>query len=680
MNLLLIDQPIRNRGDESAHKALVRRLLQADPSWIITVPYRYDTAAMEPMMVFDQRVRYIQVKPDIFSYRLRILGQKHGLTAAWHLDPAIRKMLRLYRQADFVIASPGGINLGGFQDWKHLFFLELARYIGKPLLYFGRSVGPFPEDTPRQREFHRRAEEIISNMSFVSLRDRRSDAYVPGAVRTLDSAFLESPSADLPEMPAGPYVVFVPNELSWHYAFRNVDPKTIRAFYSSIAERIHANYPGHRIVYLPQLYAGTVPVEHDRDYFLSLCTGEDFVAPETWSSDVQQQVIRGASCMVGARYHSVVFAINNAVPFVALSYEHKIAGLCESLGFDYIDISHAFDGTADMLSEIDAALQHPQSDKEKTDEAKRIAEDGFQAFLDHISGNPSISVIVPNYNYASYLEQRMDSIFAQTVKPKEVIVLDDASTDNSLEVLEKYKGRIRLIVNEVNGGSPFPQWKKGMEAATGSLVWIAESDDFSDASFLEKAVQAFKTDPSCTLSFVRSMLTDSDGADSGIHPNQAGMDKSFSMKGKDFIPRYLAEKNTIVNASSALFSRKAALGINNGYQDFGGSGDVLFWTGIAKNGNVHYDPSPLNHFRQHGSNRTKEDSINGRGEKEALQICRYMRSQGFLSFWKQFKIKTYHYTRLRYGAEPADPELLRAWGGFFVRFFSSLKHIYRSKC
>ena len=675
MNLLLIDQPIRNRGDESAHKALVRSLLKADASWTITVPYRYDTAAMEPMMVADPRVEYIQVKADLFSYRCRRLGQNHGFRLAWHLDPAIRKMIRLYRKADYVVAAPGGINLGGFQDWRHLFFLELAKYLGKPLLYPGRSIGPFPENTPEQKRFHRKAQEIISYMRFISLRDRRSEEYAPGAISTLDSAFIESPETELPPIPEGPYVVFVPNELVWHYAFRNIAPEKIKDFYISIAGLIHSRYPGHRIIYLPQLYAGSVAIEHDRDYFLSICSGDDFVAPETWSSDIQQQLIKAAACVVGARYHSIVFAINNAVPFVALSYEHKMAGLCESLGFSYIDISKAFDGSADLLPDIDKALASPQSDKAKSIEAKSIARNGFKALLDFLQGKNSISVIVPNYNHAPFLEQRLDSIFNQTLAPDEVIVLDDASTDDSVNIIKAYGKGIKLIVNELNGGSPFLQWKKGLAAASGRLVWIAESDDFADECFLEKAVAPFISDPSCSMSFVRSLLCDAEGKDTHVHPNQIKMDKAFGMEGDKFIRRYLAKKNTVVNASSVLFCRKDALETENGYENYGGAGDILFWSGVAGKGKVYYTPAPLNHFRQHGNNRTKEDSINGRGEKEALKISRKMREEGYLSRWDLFKIKTYHYSKLYYGTENADPELLKEWGSFPVRIASSLKRL-----
>ena len=83
---------------------------------------------------------------------------------------------------------------------------------------------------------------------------------------------------------------------------------------------------------------------------------------------------------------------------------------------------------------------------------------------------PLVSVIVPNYNYSRYLNSRIDSILAQTFSDYELILLDDASTDDSAQVLEQYGGNehvTHLIVNEKNSGSPFVQWKRGMENISG---------------------------------------------------------------------------------------------------------------------------------------------------------------------------------------------------------------------
>ena len=91
--------------------------------------------------------------------------------------------------------------------------------------------------------------------------------------------------------------------------------------------------------------------------------------------------------------------------------------------------------------------------------------------------NPKkVSVIIPNYNYQDYIIERIDSILLQTYPIYELIILDDCSTDNSVEVINKKieeikkqypELKIKFIVNEKNsGGCVFKQWKKGFDSAS----------------------------------------------------------------------------------------------------------------------------------------------------------------------------------------------------------------------
>ena len=118
--------------------------------------------------------------------------------------------------------------------------------------------------------------------------------------------------------------------------------------------------------------------------------------------------------------------------------------------------------------------------------------------------NPLVSVIVPNYNHARYLEQRLDTVFNQTYQNFEVIILDDKSTDNSLEVINKYKDNphlAQIVVNEQNTGSPFKQWDKGINLAKGELIWIAESDDYNELTFLEELITEWSKHKNVVVAF-----------------------------------------------------------------------------------------------------------------------------------------------------------------------------------
>lgn len=104
--------------------------------------------------------------------------------------------------------------------------------------------------------------------------------------------------------------------------------------------------------------------------------------------------------------------------------------------------------------------------------------------------NIKFSVIIPNYNHAKFLKERIDSVLNQTFQDFELILLDDYSKDNSREILGSYESDshvTHILFNEINSGSTFRQWLKGFELSKGEYIWIAESDDFADLHFLEKA-------------------------------------------------------------------------------------------------------------------------------------------------------------------------------------------------
>src|SRR5271166_5069327 len=125
---------------------------------------------------------------------------------------------------------------------------------------------------------------------------------------------------------------------------------------------------------------------------------------------------------------------------------------------------------------------------------------------------PTVTVVTPNYNYARYLPQRLDSILAQTYQDFELIILDNASTDNSREVIESYakNPRVRAIFNAENNGSTFKQWSLGLSHARGQYVWFAEADDYAEPSLLETLVDRLDRHPNVGIAFCQSAAVDED--------------------------------------------------------------------------------------------------------------------------------------------------------------------------
>ena len=142
--------------------------------------------------------------------------------------------------------------------------------------------------------------------------------------------------------------------------------------------------------------------------------------------------------------------------------------------------------------------------------------------------NPLVSVIVPNYNYARFLRQRIDSILLQDFTDYELILLDDASSDDSRSILESYRSNPHtacIVCNEQNSGSPFSQWQKGLSLARGKYVWIAESDDYAASSFLRETVDVMERHPEAVICFAGSSRIDPHGR--VAVSSQQGLYKSF---------------------------------------------------------------------------------------------------------------------------------------------------------
>ena len=118
--------------------------------------------------------------------------------------------------------------------------------------------------------------------------------------------------------------------------------------------------------------------------------------------------------------------------------------------------------------------------------------------------HPLVSVIIPNYNHALYLDERIQSVLNQSYGRFEVIILDDLSKDNSREVMEKYRDHphvSHIVYNTENSGSTFKQWAKGFALAKGELIWIAESDDSCSPELLQKLVAEFEKDDDLVLAY-----------------------------------------------------------------------------------------------------------------------------------------------------------------------------------
>jgi glycosyltransferase involved in cell wall biosynthesis len=224
----------------------------------------------------------------------------------------------------------------------------------------------------------------------------------------------------------------------------------------------------------------------------------------------------------------------------------------------------------------------------------------------------SCTVIVPNYNHENFLQERIQSIIDQQNACIECILLDDASTDSSVQLIKEFLPILKdgqLILNKVNSGSTYVQWNFGVDNARNNLIHIAESDDIAEKELLFSLSKMFDQDQEVVLSFCKSNLIDANSTQIGTWQyDDPIFDQDFIMDGVIFIEKYLIHKNVIPNASSVLFRKDIYLKVGSADIHLKTNSDWLIWLKMLCYGKVAYTSSLLNNFRKHENSVTARNN------------------------------------------------------------------------
>jgi colanic acid/amylovoran biosynthesis protein len=347
--ILIINQAWSNHGDEAAHKALVRMLAKQYPNAEISVlvpllpnlnPSDFELFRPEEL----NQIIYIEIPADAWFYRAITCIKNLPLFSMYFMmvpKSGFKKLIRIIGDADLVIGAPGGVDLGPYRSWPHLLRLIIALRAGKPTAIYSPSIGPLPNDTWEDHRFTMLAKHVLKKVKFLSLRDDKSQMYAQEIpvdyIPSSDTAFLDDTACPIPSellhYLSKPYAVFVPNAVfKWHPNFRSYPKELFENLYRQIMSTLLES--GLHIIMLPQLFGS----QNDENYFQELSLGFSqsaiTVIPDRYPCEVQQAIIRKAEILVGARYHSIIFSIKNHIPFVALSYEHKISNMLTVAGLE----------------------------------------------------------------------------------------------------------------------------------------------------------------------------------------------------------------------------------------------------------------------------------------------------------------------------------------------------------
>lgn len=226
-----------------------------------------------------------------------------------------------------------------------------------------------------------------------------------------------------------------------------------------------------------------------------------------------------------------------------------------------------------------------------------------------------VSVIVTSFNHAEYLRERIDSLLAQTYENIEIIVIDDCSTDNSLQVLKQYEShpRIKIIALEKNRGYA-DACNLGVNVTSGDFIMFAECDDRSEPDQVRFLIDKLKLHEGVGVAFSRSNIIDSNGK--LLRDDFECREDSFkalcskdTVIPKTLMQRFLLHSCVIPNMSAALIKKNHFMKSGGLSSAYSACADWDFWCRMAMLCDFYYVAMPLNNFRTHSNSVRSTFSI-----------------------------------------------------------------------
>lgn len=224
---------------------------------------------------------------------------------------------------------------------------------------------------------------------------------------------------------------------------------------------------------------------------------------------------------------------------------------------------------------------------------------------------PLVSVLIPTYNRADYLGQAIDSALAQTYKNIEIIVHDDASTDNTPVLLKQYHDkRLRIIRTEDNHGM-LGGWNYIVKQAKGEYIKFLASDDLLEPNCVKELLNAALKHSSAALVTCQRKFIDGEGRLVKIMGYSNKDIIVYGLKHAHWILTTLRE-NKIGEPTAVLYPTKLVQQAGEYDPTFSQFADFEYWIRLLQFGDLVYVHKPLCSFRTHASSNTSSAIADGR--------------------------------------------------------------------
>ena len=252
---------------------------------------------------------------------------------------------------------------------------------------------------------------------------------------------------------------------------------------------------------------------------------------------------------------------------------------------------------------------------------------------------PSVSVLIPSYNYARYLPETIESVLSQNLRDFELVIFDDRSSDFSIEVLERYARRderIRYRVNERNLGM-VENWNACLGAARGKYVKFLHADDkLTRRTALEQMVALLEKHPGASLAACGREIID----ESSRRVRTKGFaGRRLNLSGAEAIARSVGSGSNLIGEPSCVLFRRAdaGRGFDVSYRQLV---DLEMWFHLLRAGGLAFTPACLCAFRRHDSQQSSVNRASGAHADEFSELVaayadttRQLNGPGPLTAW-----------------------------------------------
>ena len=199
---------------------------------------------------------------------------------------------------------------------------------------------------------------------------------------------------------------------------------------------------------------------------------------------------------------------------------------------------------------------------------------------------PQITVALPVYNGEQYIAVAIESVLSQTFSDYELLILDNCSTDNTLNIIEKFNdSRIRLIVNTKNLGM-IGNWNLAVSLATGNYIKILSHDDLLASSCLAEQINAFLTHPDQNIGIVTCKKRIINETGVTVMPGFGIFGQTKIINGRRAINKTIRAGRNIIGEPSVVLLDMALLRASGNFEQPQFTPDIKMWFKMLKTSNL----------------------------------------------------------------------------------------------